>query len=157
MKHYLLIVRICFVVVALLFAFFLLSVLKDIKDGKAYKERCTETTEGTVTYFNKRSGGRFSRYETRISYTFKVGSYENTAQHTFQKYISSMNYSEGDRITVHYNPEKPFENYVDNYCYKLESAEHNLWIVRIAWLIYFAVLAVHIVEWKRHPEKYIFY
>ena len=157
MKHYLLIIRICFVVIALLFILLHLSALRDIKEGKAYKARCTETTEGTVLYFHKSVGGRHSNTETSISYKFNANGYELTAQHTFYKYISSMDYSEGDRVMIHYNPENPFENYSNNYCYKVEESEHRLSIVGIAWLIYFAVLAVHIVEWKRHPEKYIFY
>ena len=41
MKHYLLIVRITFIVLGLFCILLLVSGLQDLKEGKAYKARCT--------------------------------------------------------------------------------------------------------------------
>ena len=49
MKHYLLIVRITFIVLGLFCILLLVSGLQDLKEGKAYKARCTATTKGTFT------------------------------------------------------------------------------------------------------------
>ncbi len=164
MRHTLRIIMITFIVLGLFCIFLLVSGLIDLKEGKAYKARCTAATEGTVTYFYTREEHiTFSEYgandsgDTEIAYKFNVNSLELSGDRSYGKYISDVNYSKGDRITVHYNPDAPYENYPDKYCYQVESAKHRLEIVAIVWGVYIVCLVAHIVIKTRHPEKYIFY
>ena len=156
MKHYLLILRITFIVLGIFFIFMLVLALNNLKEGKAYRARCTETTEGTVTYFSKIKGGRHHSSETTLAYKFKLKGFEYTADHKYGKNYSNMNYSKGDRITVHYNPDKPYENYADRFCYHEEVAKERLSIVGIVWAVYLIFLTIHIVTSVRSPEKFYY-
>lgn len=162
MKHYLLIVRITFIVLGLFCILLLVSGLQDLKEGKAYKARCTATTKGTVTYFYNREEREeyhlghyvYDAGDTEIAYNFKVNSLELSGDRHYGKYMGDTKYSEGDSITVHYNPDALYENYPDKYCYHLEVAKQRLETVAIVWIVYILFLVIFIVRRIRHPEKF---
>ena len=157
MRHTLRIIMITFIVLGLFCIFLLVSGLIDLKEGKAYKARCTATTEGTVTYFYSREEREYylSKHysdsgDTSISYKFYANSLEYSGHRSYGEYFSDMQYSEGDRITIHYNPDAPYENYPDNHCYHVVAAKKRLEIVAIAWSIYLVFLIIFIVCGRRH-------
>ena len=162
MKHYLLIVRITFIVLGLFCILLLVSGLQDLKEGKTYKARCTATTKGTVTYFYNREEREeyhlghyvYDAGDTEIAYKFKVNSLELSGDRHYGKYMGDAKYSEGDSITVHYNPDALYENYPDKYCYHLEVAKQRLETVAIVWIVYILFLVIFIVRRRLHPEKF---
>ena len=114
---------------------------------KNYKELCTETTWGTVTYM-KTSGDSDSlmAHET-VEYTFKVNGQTINGSYSATSFGSSIgNGANYDKpLLVHYNPHNVNQNYFGNHCEPVVKAETNLTIAIFHLLIWLVMsIAVYI-------------